>query len=309
MRSRFVACVAFCAAATAVFAHEPEPVPDEVKMMKADFEQKLDPGIGKKYICKQPYVFVENDLGDKSDRWAIKLTLDPANVPKTPSEPRDTCDEYRAELSEIKEKQLPRAQDIWYSFKFKLPNEMKGKIGTKRLVIAQLKQRDGAVCGRSAVSSLWPEGPNPIIAFRVIEDVDNDVAALQLNVSSAYVEKIPIGIAMRKRSEFFDKWHKVMLNTRVVPRDEGEFIGNTPVEEAGFVQGYFDGAKVKNIPYGQMENEDTGKIQIHPFEPFGYRTFYGCNYFKFGLYTDEIPEPWTILIDRFRRGGKRTDVE
>ena len=58
---------------------------------------------------------------------------------------------------------------------------------------------------------------------------------------------------------------------------------------------------MKNIPYGHLWNEKTSAIEVHPFEPFGYRAFFGCNYFKFGLYTDKISEPWTILIDRFRR--------
>ncbi len=180
---------------------------------------------------------------------------------------------------------------------------MKGKFAGQRLVLAQLKQHP-ETCplhsepfGLSAAS----EG-NPTVSFRLIEDELGDVIGLQLAVSSDQVRKISVGQLMRHRGRFLDRWHEVLLHVKVLPRAESRLPQPTDV---GYVEGWLDRQPFIKGRYGMVD--ETGEPDMA--EPFGYTGLVGCTYFKYGIYRDSQPDPWSIAFDRFRRGATRQAVE
>jgi hypothetical protein len=124
--------------------------------------------------------------------------------------------------------------------------------------------------------------------------------AIQLDVSSENVDKIAAGIVMRQRNEFFGVWHTLILHLYVIPRKEGDKDGN----KKGFIAGSLDEQPFRAWPYGLDRNGNADGD-----EPFGYTSHTGCTYFKFGIYGDPETDPWTVIVDRFRRGGTKEDVK
>src|SRR3712207_1887 len=105
---------------------------------------------------------------------------------------------------------------------------------------------------------------------------------------------------MRQPTDFFDQWHTLVIHAKVVPRLESEPLGN----EVGFIEGFLNDAPFQKVAYGL-----TPDAKSNPYEPFGYPSLKGCTYFKFGLYGDHGMQEWSVLVDRFRRGSSRSDVQ
>jgi hypothetical protein len=275
-------------------------IPPETIALSADFEGQLDRSVNTAYFCKGLARFVPAPTSENPDNRALMLTLDPSKSSAVGRcEPPNARTE-RTELAEPDELRLPRGTEIWYGFRFMIPAAMKGKFAGQRLVIAQLKQHPDTCplhtepFGLSARS----EG-NPTVSFRLIEDDFGDVIGVQLAVSSDDVRKISVGQLMRHRGAFLDRWHDVLLHVKVVPR------GTDPQPtDVGFVEGWLDGQPFVKGRYGMVD--ETGEAD--EAEPFGYSGLVGCTYFKYGIYRDSQPEPWTIAFDRFRRGAARQSV-
>jgi hypothetical protein len=177
---------------------------------------------------------------------------------------------------------------------------MKGKLAGQRLVIAQLKQhRESCPLGPQPSGLPADAGGNPTISLRVIEDATGDVMGLQLAVAGDQARKVTVGQLMRHRDSFLDHWHEVVLHAKVMP-PEGDHPGNS-----GFVEGWLDSQPFANGLYGVLD----GKQMADPTEPFGYAGLVGCTYFKYGIYRDRQPDPWSIAFDSFRRGATREAVE
>jgi hypothetical protein len=278
-----------------------KPIPPETIALSADFEGQIDRSVGTAYFCKGVAKFIVAPNDENPENHALLLTLDPSKSSAVGRcEPPNARTE-RAELAEPDELRLPPGTEIWYGFRFMIPAAMRGRFAGQRLVIAQLKQHPDTCplhpepFGVSAAS----EG-NPTVSFRLIEDDPGDVIGVQLAVSSDDVRKISVGQLMRHRGPFLDRWHDVLLHVKVVPRDAG-----FPTDDAGFVEGWLDGHPFIKGLYGMVD--ETGAPDMA--EPFGYARLIGCTYFKYGIYRDSQPEPWTIGFDRFRRGATRQSVE
>ncbi len=278
-----------------------KPIPPETIALSADFEGQLDRSVNTAYFCKGVTGFIAAPNAENTDNQALLLTLDPTKSSSVGRcEPPNARTE-RTELAEPDELRLPPGTEIWYGFRFMVPAAMKGKFAGQRLVIAQLKQHPDTCplhpdpFGLSAAS----EG-NPTVSFRLIEDDYGDVIGVQLAVSSDDVRKISVGQLMRHRGPFLDRWHDVLLHVKVVPG--GAEL--TPTE-VGYVEGWLDGQPFVKGRYGMVD--ETGEAD--EAEPFGYSGLVGCTYFKYGIYRDSQPEPWTIAFDRFRRGATRQSVE
>lgn len=276
-------------------------IPPETVALSADFEGQLDRTVNTAYFCKGVAKFFPAPNSENPDNQALMLMLDPSKSSSVGRcEPPNARTE-RTELAEPDELRLPPGTEIWYGFRFMIPAAMKGKFSGQRLVIAQLKQHP-ETCplhpepfGLSAAS----EG-NPTVSFRLIEDDYGDVIGVQLAVSSDDVRKISVGQLMRHRGPFLGRWHDVLLHVKVVPRG-----AEPPPTDVGFVQGWLDGQPFIKGRYGVID--ETGEPDVA--EPFGYAGLVGCTYFKYGIYRDSQPEPWTIAFDRFRRGATRQSVE
>jgi hypothetical protein len=278
-----------------------KPIPPETVALSADFEGQLDHSVGTAYFCKGVAKFVAAPNGENPGNEALLLTLDPSKTSAVGRCEAANARTERAELAEPDELRLPPGTEIWYGFRFMIPSAMKGRFAGQRLVIAQLKQHPDTCplhpepFGVSAAS----EG-NPTVSFRLIEDDPGDVIGVQLAVSSDDVRKISVGQLMRHRGPFLDRWHDVLLHVKVVPRGAG-----FPANDVGFVEGWLDGQPFIKGLYGMVD--ETGAPDMA--EPFGYAGLIGCTYFKYGIYRDSQPEPWTIGFDRFRRGATRQSVE
>jgi len=273
------------------------------RVLIGEFDGSLGPDLTDAYQCQGKFEYVPAPTPDRPANQALSITLDP-------SAPLGSgrCSSLRGEVSEAVQLRLPLRTDVWYGFRFMLPFYMKGKIGSGHLVLAQLKQRAEAQCstGKTPMSSRidHPVAPtkadgNPTIAVRVFEDIGSGIAATQLTVSSVNVKRIAVGAVLRDPDDFYGTWHTLLIHAYVDPRAEGDADAN----KKGFVEGFLDRQAFRRDPYGFA----NGKPKWN--EPFGYPRLKGCDYFKFGLYGDPTVVPWNVLIDRFRRGTTRQDVE
>ena len=306
--SSLILCIGLCLPAashgqsttTAEIQPQITRVPPEAMALSAEFEGSLDPSVNSAYFCKGVAKFVPAPTTERPGNEALLLTLDPTKSSAVGRcEPSNASTE-RTELAEPDELRLPLGTEAWYGFRFMIPAAMKGKLAGQRLVIAQLKQHP-ETCPLGPKPSGLPAdaGGNPTISLRVIEDATGDVMGLQLAVAGDQARKVSVGQLMRHRDLFLDRWHEVLLHAKVMP-PEGNRPGNS-----GFVEGWLDGQPFANGLYGVMD----GKGTADPSEPFGYAGLVGCTYFKYGIYRDRQPEPWSIAFDGFRRGASRKAVE
>lgn len=254
-----------------------------------DFEGTMGPVLGNDYRCDGTFDYVPSDAEPGTQALRIQLPFSPESKCGTLA-----GDTIRSEAAETKAERVPLGEDDWYSFKFKLPAGMKGKIGNHRFVVAQLKQHESG-CQRSphGMELFELKDGNPTLSVRIAEDLKGGVVGVSLSVSTVYLTKVQTGVVMRQSDAFFDAWHTLKLHARFVPRAEG-----APVpQEPGAIEGWLDGQR-----FGDVYGTTSG-------EPYGYPTKKGCTYFKFGIYAD-VPEgeTWTVLIDRFRRGNSDADV-
>ena len=296
-------CLTMAANAQSIVTAETRPsfkhVPPEAMGLSADFEGALDQSVNAAYFCKGVARFIAAPTIDRPDNEALLLTLDPRKSTSVGRCEPDGAQTERAELAEPDELRLPLGTEVWYGFRFMIPAVMRGKLAGQRIVIAQLKQHPNTCplgpepFGRAAGA----EG-NPTISLRVVEDDVGDVMGLQLAVAGDQVRKNTVGQLMRQRGPFLDRWHEVVLHAKVMPQ------GNRS-DDAGFVEGWLDGQPFANGLYGVLD----GKGTVDPAEPFGYAGLVGCTYFKYGIYRDLRPEPWSIALDGFRRGATRESVE
>jgi Polysaccharide lyase len=275
-----------------------KPISPETVALSADFEGQLDRSVNTAYFCKGIAKFMPAPTSEQADNQALLLTLDPTKSSSVGRcEPNDARTE-RTELAEPDELRLPLGTEAWYGFRFMIPSAMKGKFVGQRLVIAQLKQHPNTCpLGPQPVGFPADAGGNPTISLRVIEDA-GDSMGLQLAVAGDNSRKISVGQLMQPRDQFLDRWHEVLLHTKVMPT--GNVVGNF-----GYVEGWLGGKPFTTDLYGVMDDKGT----LDPSEPFGYAGLVGCTYFKYGIYRDSQAEPWTIAFDRFRRGATRQAVE
>jgi hypothetical protein len=276
-------------------------IPPEAIDLSAQFEGLLDRSVNTAYFCKGIAHFMAAPTAGNPGNKALWLTLDPSKSSAVGRCEAPNARTERTELAGPDELRLPLGTEVWYGFRFMIPAAMKGKFAGQRVVLAQLKQHTDTCplheepFGLSAAS----EG-NPTVSFRLIEDDVGDVIGLQLAVSSDDVRKISVGQLMRHRGSFFDRWHDVLLHAKIVPRGAA-----VQPADVGFVEGWLDGHPFIRGRYGMVD--ETGEPDLA--EPFGYTGLVGCTYFKYGIYRDAQPEPWTIAFDDFRRGATRKAVE
>jgi hypothetical protein len=273
-------------------------IPPETIALSADFEGQLDASVNTAYFCKGITKFVPAPTSERPDNQALLLTLDPTKSSAVGRcEPSNARTE-RTELAEPDELRLPLGTEAWYGLRFMIPSAMKGKFVRQRLVIAQLKQHPNTCpLGPQPIGLPADAGGNPTISLRVIED-EGDTIGLQLAVAGDNSRKVSVGQLMEPRDQFLDRWHEVLLHTKVMPA--GNVAGS-----AGYVEGWLDGKPFATGLYGVTDDKGT----FDPSEPFGYAGLVGCTYFKYGIYRDSQAEPWTIAFDRFRRGTTRQSVE
>jgi hypothetical protein len=300
--SILILTIGFCIAGPAL-AQSTEPgsakaIPPETIALSADFEGQLDRSVNTAYFCKGIAKFIPAPTNERADNQALLLTLDPTKSSAVGRcEPNEARTE-RTELAEPDELRLPLGTDAWYGFRFMIPSAMKGKFAGQRLVIAQLKQHPNTCpLGPQPVGLPADAGGNPTISLRVIEDA-GDSMGLQLAVAGDNSRKVSVGQLMQPRDQFLDRWHDVLLHAKVMPA--GSVVGSS-----GYVEGWLDGKPFTTGLYGVMDDNGT----FDPSEPFGYAGLVGCTYFKYGIYRDSQPEPWSIAFDRFRRGAARQSVE
>ena len=276
------------------------PIPPEAMALLAEFEGSLDPSVNTAYFCKGVAKFMAAPTAERPENEALLLTLDPTKSSSVGRcEPNGASTE-RTELAEPDELRLPLGTEAWYGFRFMIPAAMKGKLAGQRLVIAQLKQHPETCPLGPQLSGLPADaGVNPTISLRVIEDATGDVMGLQLVVAGDQARKVTVGQLMRHRDLFLDRWHDVVLHAKVMPPE-----GDRP-RNSGFVEGWLDDQPFANGLYGVVD----GKGMADPTEPFGYAGLVGCTYFKYGIYRDRQPDPWSIAFDSFRRGESREAVE
>jgi hypothetical protein len=246
--------------------------------ISSEFSGSLGPDLSDYYRCVSKFDFPKVPDMDDPNNQALRITL-----PIMPDPDEQPECEHRGEVTEANKHLLRPGQDVRYSFRFRFDNSMKGKIGRRRLVMAQLKQREQG-CALPRIFAVESR-VNPTISVRVFEELESNVVAVQLAVSWVDVIKIPVGHVLMRSEEFFGAWHTLEIHTKAIPQG--------PKPEGGFVEGSVDGRRFNNSKYGKL-----------PREPYGYPKFSGCNYFKFGLYADNENSPWTIYIDRFRRSQK-----
>jgi hypothetical protein len=280
-------------ASASAFSAEIVP-PDEINI-GSDFEGSLGDKLSDKYQCQGQFKFVHIATPENPKNQALSITLDP----KSPIGV-GTCESLRGEVAEAPAYRMPLHNELWYSIRFLFPKKMAGKIGAKRFVLAQLKQSDSQCKLSGNLSAFALDDGNPIISARMIEDVAGHVAAIQLDVSSLNVHKIAVGEVMRHSGNFFGVWHSLIIHTNVIPRAEGD----RDTAKKGFVEGFLDKQAFSAPPYGL---DDKGNADVD--DPFGYPPLTGCTYFKFGIYGDPTTDPWNVIVDRFRRGATRADVE
>jgi len=306
--STLVLCIGLCLPAAAhaqsTTPGETKPplkrVPPETMALSAEFEGSLDPSVNTAYFCKGVAKFLPAPTTGRPDNEALLLTLDPSKSSSVGRCEAADASTERTELAEPDELRLPLGTEAWYGFRFMIPAAMKDKIAGQRLVIAQLKQHpETCPLGPKPFGLPADAGVNPTISLRVIEDTIGDVMGLQLAVAGDQARKVSVGQLMRHRDQFLERWHEVVLHAKVMP-PEGSRPGNS-----GFVEGWLDGQPFANGLYGVVD----GKGTADPSEPFGYAGLVGCTYFKYGIYRDRQPDPWSIAFDGFRRGASRKAVE
>jgi hypothetical protein len=253
--------------------------------ISSDFDGALGPYLSESHKCAGQFSYPS--IPDQSDQNNKALLITLPVKPKAKS----AC-EHRGEVTEADEQFLKSGQDLWYSFRFMFNAGMEGKIGRDRFVLAQLKQKKkGCGFAGNELSLLLLKDGNPPISVRVFEEIESKVVAIQLAVSSVKVIKIPVGHVLMRNEEFFGKWHQLILHMNLIAQEE------EAKPKGGFVEGWVDGRPFAGI-YGKVKGE-----------PFGYPTFIGCNYFKFGIYGDNYKVPWNVVVDRFRRGPRESDVK
>jgi hypothetical protein len=275
-----------------------KPIPPETIALSADFEGQLDRSVNTSYFCKGVAKFTPAPTSERPDNQALLLTLDPTKSSSVGRcEPNDARTE-RTELAEPDELRLPLGTEAWYGFRFMIPSAMKGRFAGQRLVIAQLKQHPNTCpLGPQPIGLPADAGGNPTISLRVIE-IAGGTMGLQLAVAGDDARKISVGQLMQPRDQFLGRWHEVVLHAKVMP-------GGAIAGKSGYVEGWLDGKPFTTDLYGVMDDKST----VDPAERFGYAGLVGCTYFKYGIYRDSQPEPWTIAFDRFRRGATRQSVE
>ena len=271
------------------------PSSPNARTLVGDFEGSLDPDLTDTYECQGYFSYIAVPTANDPANKALSIFLDP-------TKPRKNCvGGTRAEVSEAIPLRLPIRTEIWYGFRFLFPPGMKGQIRNRHFVLAQLKQRDESPCSPNALDMnlLTESDGNPIISIRLSEDLVSGLVAVELSVSSQNVGKISAGSVLMKPEVFFGNWHTLLIHTYVDPRLEGDRDPN----KKGFVESFLDTEAFRSEPYG-MENGAPSWD-----EPFGYTAEVGCDYFKFGIYGDPAAPAWNIIVDRFRRGSSRQDVE
>jgi hypothetical protein len=177
-----------------------------------EFEGNWDPVFTDKYRCDGEFSYVTDSPGNQ----ALKL-VHPTTARK--------CEHLRVEVAEANSQRVLLRTEVWYSFRFKVPAEMRGRIQDRRLVNAQLKQHKQSCPLAGTSTTLALADGNPIISVRLSEDATSGIVGISLNASSNYVGKIPFGMLMRLPSDFYDRWHAPILHTKVVPRLESDPIG------------------------------------------------------------------------------------
>lgn len=277
-------------------------IPPETIALSADFEGQLDASVNTAYFCKGIAKFIAAPTSNNPADKALLLTLDPRKSTSLGRCEPDGARTERTELAEPDEVRLPMGTEVWYGLRFMIPSAMKGKLAGERVVIAQLKQHPNTCpLGPQPFGLAAQANGNPTISLRLIEDEIGDVMGLQLAVSGDHARKVSVGQLMRHRDLFLDRWHEVLVHAKVMPRSDA----GSKSADVGFVEGWLDGRPFANGVYGLLD----GKGTVDETEPFGYAGLVGCTYFKYGIYRDSQPEPWTIAFDRFRRGATRQSVE
>lgn len=208
----------------------------------------------------------------------------------------------RGELGEPRALQLPLGTEVWYAIQFRVPASIKSMIRDRRLVIMQIKHRKENCRGHVPFARSETEGDNPILSVRLKEDPVSGIVGIELAASSENVTKIPFGLAMRDPSDFFDRWHELKLQMKVVPRLEGK----PPGAEYGFAMGWLDGHKLAKRPFGEEDGKGAR------YEAFGYPAYSnGCTALKFGVYrdADEGAGMWTVDFARYRRASTEKGLD
>ncbi|MFO1056062.1 MAG: heparin lyase I family protein [Dongiaceae bacterium] len=286
-----------CALLRPAVAEDPAPSPKHLELA-SDFNGDLGAGLTDAWQCQGKFEFRHVPAPDDAQNMALAITLNPNSPPGSGG----SCKYLRGEVGEASKQWIPQQTEIWYSLRFMFPKEMRGKIGTKRFVLTQLKQSDTscALSGGGEFDIKALKDGNPILSIRPIENSDATVAGVLMAASSVNVGKIPFGLIMQESDIFFGNWHSLLLHVYVDPRVEG----NESPAIRGYLDGSLDGEPFAPTPYGLGSD---GKP--NPYDPFGYPTLTGCTYLKFGIYGDPDKEPWTVIVDRFRRGATKDDVK
>jgi hypothetical protein len=112
-------------------------VPPAALRIGSDFEGALGDNLTDSYQCQGQFTFVPIATPENPKNQALSITLDP----KAGRAPAGTCESLRGEVAEKADVRLPLQTEVWYSLRFLIPSEIKGKIRNKRFVLAQLQAK------------------------------------------------------------------------------------------------------------------------------------------------------------------------